>query len=35
LRSGQLGARLDQRCLQRIGVFGRGIWCRRHATIES
>ena len=31
----QLGARLDQRRLQRISIFGKWIWCRRHATTES
>ena len=31
----ELGARFDQRRLQRVGIFGKGIWCRRHATTES
>jgi len=31
----QPGTRLDQRRLQRFGVFGKGIFSRRHATTES
>jgi hypothetical protein len=34
-RAHELGARLDQRRLQRLGVVGKGISCRRHATTES
>jgi hypothetical protein len=31
----ELGARLDQRCLQRPDIIGQRIRCRRHAAIES
>ena len=29
-RSHELGARLDQRCLQRVGIFGKMISCPSH-----
>jgi hypothetical protein len=35
LGAGELGARLDQRGLERIGVIGKRIGYRRHATTES
>ena len=35
LGAGELGARLDQRRLQRIVVVGKMISCRRHKSIRS
>jgi hypothetical protein len=35
LRAGELGARLDERCLQRIYVVGELVRCPRHESTES